>query len=219
MGISHNLLKAGHVLLTYCLEERRQHVWCTAENHATSYAPALIVAVTTALDAWLNELLEFARYTSGLTEAELAGVIDIGTVPEKYERAAELLFGERVRPSTDLRQLSKLRNEIVHFLPYAQIITGQTVPGWLQYLDQKDLLISSNQNVDFHFSQKLCSYALAYWACETVQKAAERFAEVAQRTGREQFTATTQNFCVTAGIHSPEELKDYDAQHGIKLTQ
>ena len=219
MGISHDLLQAAHLLLRHALEERRQPVYRTAHNHATSLAPTIVVTAATALDAWLSELIGYARHTTALPDEQVASVIDIGTVPEKYERSAELLFQKRIRPSTDLKLLSKLRNEIVHFLPYAQDISARTVPDWLQYLEQHDLLISTNGSADFHFSQKLSSYALAYWACETVLAAAEGFAAQAQSSNTLQHFVSAHNFRVTGGLHSPEELHHYDTQYGLTLTR
>lgn len=128
-----------------------------------------------------------------------------------------LLLGQRVRPSTDLKILSKLRNEIVHFLPYAQDITAQTVPDWLQYLEQQDLLITSNGEADFHFSQKLGSYGIAYWACATAHEAVAKFATEGVSSPIGHFV-TPNNFGVTGGIHSPEELLDFDKQYGLNLT-
>jgi len=218
VGISMELLQATHLLLTRSLEQRRAPVWRTAENHATSYAPTVVVTVVTALDAWLSELIGFARSWVGLSNEQVASVIDIAGVPEKYERTAELLFQERIRPSTDLRLLSKLRDEIVHFLPYAQDIGAGTVPNWLQYLEQQHLLISTNGMVDFHFSQKLGSYALAYWACETAFKAAQRLAEQAQNHPL-QHLVSANNFAITQGLHAPNELHEFDAQYGLPLTQ
>jgi len=217
MGISHDLLSVVHFLLTNALSDRQQPVWRTAENHSTRFAPTIVITVTTGLDAWLSELIAFARPWLGVTAEQVEAVINIGTVPDKYERTSELLLGKQLRASTALRQLAKLRNEIVHFLPYAQDITGQTVPDWLQYLEQYDLLITTNRDVDFHFSQKLCSYALAYWACETAHEAAAQFASKAQSNQNLHFVQAG-NFRVTAGIHAPEELKAYDAQHRLTLT-
>ena len=151
-------------------------------------------------------------------DEDVADVIDIGNVPQKYERTGTLLLGERLRPSTDLKILSKLRDEVIHFLPYTQQITARTVPDWLQYLEQQRLLISTRGPGDFHFSQKLSSYALAYWACETARNAAERFAAAAQHTNAALFLMT-ENFHVTAGLHAPNELHQFDRQHGLTLTQ
>src|SRR5216110_921821 len=63
MGISADLLRAAQLVLRTALEERRQPVWRTAQNHATSYAPTVIITSATALDAWLSELIGFARHT------------------------------------------------------------------------------------------------------------------------------------------------------------
>src|SRR3954470_7585010 len=59
VGISHELLVATHFLLTKALEERRQEVFRTAQNHATFYAPTVVITAATALDAWLSELISF----------------------------------------------------------------------------------------------------------------------------------------------------------------
>ena len=218
VGISVNLLQATRLLLLSALEERRHEVWRTAGNHAAWYAPTVIITVATALDAWLSELIGLARSWVGLSKEQVASVIDIAGLDEKYERTAGLLFQKRIRPSTDLRYLSKVRNEIVHFLPYAQDISAGTVPDWLQYLEQKDLLISANGAVDFHFSQKLGSYALAYWACETAFKAAQALAEKAQDHPL-QHLVSAGNFGIIAGVHAPNELQEFDARYGLTLTQ
>src|SRR5579885_1195763 len=128
IGISTNLLQSSRLLLQASLDERRGGVWRSKENHATWYAPGVVVMIATALDAWLTELLASGRLH-----------LDISAVYSKYERAAELLFGTRIRASTDLEYVSKVRNEVVHFLPYTQDITKRTVPDWLQYLDGHDL--------------------------------------------------------------------------------
>ena len=218
MGISPDLLFTVHVLLRNALDERKRPVWRVKENHATAYAPTIVVMAATALDAWLSEMIAFSRSPLHLPEDQVARVIDIGTTSDKYEGTTELLLGRRLRGSTDLRMLSKLRNEIVHFLPYTQDITKGTVPEWLQYLDQKRLLISAGGDADFHFSQKLSSYALAYWACETVFQAAEELTKAS--TGNPHLDVlAANNFRVTGGIHAPEELHFFDKEHTITLTK
>ena len=102
----------------------------------------------------------------------------------------------------------------MHFLPYAQDIRTRTVPDWLQYLEQMDLLISGAGATDFHFSQKLCSYALAYWACDTVRQATERFAVQGQQSRIAHFLASD-NFQVTDGLHAPDELHIFDKQYEL----
>jgi hypothetical protein len=218
VGISHVLLQAAHLLLQAALEERRAGVWRTKQNHATYYAPAVVITVLTALDAWLSELIGFSRSWIGVTDEQVASVIDIGTVPDKYRRTAELVFQERVNPSSDLRLLSTVRHEIVHFLPYAQNISAN-VPDWLQQLAQKDLLITTGKTQDFHFSQKLGSYGLAYWACETVFAAAQQLAEKTPSGHPLHHLISPDNFRVVAGIHAPEELPDFDAKHGLPPMQ
>jgi hypothetical protein len=219
MGISPDLLFTVHVLLQHALDERKRPVWRSNENHATTYAPTIVVMIATAMDAWLSELIAFARHPLHLPEEQVARVIDIGTTSDKYESGTELLLGRKLRANADLRTLSKIRNEIVHFLPYTQDITQDTVPQWLQYLDQKHLLISAAGDADFHFSQKLSSYALAYWACETAYQAAEQVTNAATPNQHLHHLVSANNFRVTAGIHSPEELHFFDNDHGITVTK
>ncbi len=210
IGISTNLLQSSRLLLQASLDERRGGVWRSKENHATWYAPGVVVMIATALDAWLTELLASGRLH-----------LDISAVYSKYERAAELLFGTRIRASTDLEYVSKVRNEVVHFLPYTQDITKRTVPDWLQYLDGHDLLIKAKKGagVDFHFSQKLGSYRIAYWACETVYAAVQALEKHARQTSNVMADfIRADNFCVMAGIHSPDELPKYDKDHGLTIT-
>jgi hypothetical protein len=73
MGISANLLHAAHLLLGNALEERRQPVYRTAQNHATYFAPAVVVTIATALDAWLSELIGFTRHTMQLSDEQAPG--------------------------------------------------------------------------------------------------------------------------------------------------
>ena len=82
-GISHDLLWTAHVLLRQALEERRTPVWRSADNHAARFAPIIVITITTAFDAWMNELVAFGRTWIGLPQDEIAKLIDIGTVPEK----------------------------------------------------------------------------------------------------------------------------------------
>src|SRR5690349_20307647 len=90
IGISHDLLGSVRLLMRHALNERREPVWRSAHNHATHFTPTIIITITTALDAWLNELVAFGRSHLQLSEEQVAGVIDIGTVPEKYERTSAL---------------------------------------------------------------------------------------------------------------------------------
>src|SRR5579872_292879 len=174
--ISQDLLRSAECLLVNALEERKRPVWRTRHNHSTWFAPGVVVTVLTAFEAWLNELIGFARMSGSISRDEIAALID-KPLADKYRDTAQHLTGKRLPPSRDLKLLSTLRHEIVHFLPYVQDITsGKTVPPWLGDLESRQLLITSGDpGADFHFSQKLGSYALGYWACETAFSAARDF--------------------------------------------
>jgi len=216
--ISHNLVQAAHLLLVKALEERKSGVWRTKENHATWYAPGVILTVTTALDAWLNEVIGSVRMTGSIPDEQIAVLID-RPLYEKYREAARTVTGRRVVPK-DLKLLETLRHEIVHFLPYVQdIASGKTVPDWLDELSAKMLLISTGDpKVEFHLSQKLCSYALAYWACEIAHVAAEDFKALYDKHQLIGPILAADNFAFFQQLAAPKDLGQFDKQYGLNLT-
>ena len=123
--ISHELLTSARLLLMLALDQRRQEVFRISKNHYSSYAPAVIVIVVTAFDAWLNELLGSAR--SEVSDDRLAEVIDRPTI-DRYKEIASL-SGASLSPTSALNILIKTRNEIVHYLPYAQDLGGHPNPA------------------------------------------------------------------------------------------
>lgn len=82
VGISHELILTVRLLLRHALNERRGGVWRSKQNHATVLAPAIVVIIATALDAWLSELIAFGRISMPLQSDDIARVVDIGTVAE-----------------------------------------------------------------------------------------------------------------------------------------
>jgi len=135
--ISQDLLRSAGCLLANALEERKQPVWRTRHNHSTWFAPGIVLTVLTAFEAWMNEVISIARITRLISTDETASLID-KPLTDKYRDTAQHLTGKRLSPNKDLKLLSTLRHEIVHFLPYAQdIASGKTVPDWLKDLETR----------------------------------------------------------------------------------
>jgi len=129
------------------------------------------VATVTAFDAWLNEIIGTTRPIE-VPQLTMAKLLDLRAT-EKYRKVAEAFFGKSIAVTDDLRLAEPLRHEVVHFLPYKYVISKETVPKSLIGLDKKRLFIDSGDSrVDFHFVQKLGSYALGYWVCQTLSNAA-----------------------------------------------
>jgi hypothetical protein len=119
--------------------------------------------------------------------------------------------GETVAAPKDLKLLATLRHEIIHFLRYTQMISSETVPRPLIELDRRGLLIDSGDSkADFHFTQKLSSYALAYWACEAALETALTLSTFYDRTRMISPVFLADNFAVHRQILSPTDLKKFD---------
>jgi hypothetical protein len=216
--ISQDLLGSAECLLVNALEERKRPVWRTRHNHSTWFAPGVVVTVLTAFDAWLSELIGSARISGSISHDEIVVLIE-KPLADRYRDTAQHLTGKRLSASKDLKLLSTLRHEIVHFLPYVQDITsGETVPPGLGDLESRQLLITSGDpSADFHFSQKLGSYALGYWACETAFSAARDFAAALRISGIPH--ANIDNFAFYQSIAAPSELPKFDKQFALTLTR
>jgi hypothetical protein len=120
--------------------------------------------------------------------------------------------------TADFKLLVDLRHEIIHPLPYIQSLSTRTVPPWLSELAGKNLFISTEGASDFHFSLKLGSYALAYWACETVYMTAKAVASALKQDilwGSS--VATVESFGFYQQVTSPADLPAFDREEGLPL--
>lgn len=215
VSFSNELVLSAQCLLRQSLDERKQEVWREQNNHAASYAPGAITMIVTALDAWLNEIVGDMR--SKLSEDRIAELVEKPTW-EKYRELGRELSGNGFQAPRDLKLLIDLRNEIVHPLPYAQLITPEnTIPDRLAELQTKGLLISTaNPNADFHLSQKLCSYALGYWAFQKSQAAVQALTPILDNGATR---ALAQNFALFEQVTAPSDLGTYDKRFGLNLTR
>ena len=153
LQLSPDLLLSVRCLLANALEQRKG-MWRSPKNHATNFAPGVIVLSLTALDAWLSELIGVARTTGAISTEDAVAIID-RPLPEKYQETSKRLSQQPIKPSGDLKLLNEVRHEIIHYLPYVQnVASGQTVPTWLAKLEQQQLLIKSPNPMPIFTSAK-----------------------------------------------------------------
>jgi hypothetical protein len=164
--------------------------------------------VVMAFEAWLNEIINASR--DNFTEQQIVELVE-GRTYDKYLKLVKSLSG---KVHSDFKLLLDVRNEIVHSLPYTQLISiGNTVPARLSKLEEKGLLISTSRQEDFHFSQKLGSYALGYWACHTVHVAANTLSG-----NQNPLSSMIGNFAFYQEATAQADLASYDQRFGLTLT-
>lgn len=222
IGVSADLLRAAYLLLANSLEERKEPVLRLHDNHASSYAVAVIPLIVTALDAWSNEIMGLWRATSSMSEDTAAKLVEEPLIAKLRELGQEI-SGAPLKVSADLKLLVKVRDEIVHFLPYIQDISSRKMqPAWFGELKRKCLVITSGDPaLEYHFSQMLGSYALAYWACETARDSVRSLASAIPKTSivAQSAERAVANFASYESLAAPEDLKDFDARFGLKVTR
>jgi hypothetical protein len=202
-GLSWVLLACGESELRDALADRGPGVAKTPDNHWSPHSSASILLLVAGLEAWLNEsTLLLEPYSPDLRK--LANE----SVAQKYQQIPMAVAGRSPAVSQELSLVLKVRDEIAHFLP---IIVRGGVPEWLTELQARGLLITSPQGeVDYDFAVKLASYALAYWAWETVSQAVEHFLD-AVGPQSEPLRASSVNFEGFRSVCAPSRFADYDA--------
>lgn len=169
-------------------------------THYTMHAPACIVLLTTSLDAWINETLSRMRF-GGEDPAPIARE----PTPKKCRSFLDH-FGAAHPPSlVDLDLAFEVRDEIVHYLPRGLPAT-RNLPPWLAALEQRNLLLSTRiEQIEYGLSDRLCSYALAYWVWVVVADAAVVLESAIPETRR--FLARpSSNFRFPPGVLPPRQF-------------
>ena len=221
--LSPNLLTSAYVLLNLSLDDRKRPVFRTADNHFSPHAPGVLVLVVTAFDAWLCEILNSAR--PGISMDVLGETADLPTV-ERLKRISRTLCTAQISPSPDFRLAVDLRHEVIHFLPYVQDISASdTIPDWLREAGNQNIFMSAKAGRpqapgELHFSQRLCSYALGYWACQTVHKESQALTVALDPSKMSSITAlaTAGNFGFYSQGIAPDKLGPFDSAHGLTIT-
>jgi hypothetical protein len=205
-GLSYDLTFCGDRILAAALHERQGGVYRLARTHYTSYAIGAIALVATAFDAFLNEVCDFQK--------NRALVAKTTTV----NRFVELLPPGTVFDTSDLEALSVVRNEIIHYLPRPIPEQGH-VAAVLADLDRRGLLMTTPRAPGWEIPQRLASYALAYWAFETIETALAKLVEVTAKESRFSVELARNFGLYRQSACSPDMLPEYDRQHGLKLTE
>jgi len=176
------------------------------DNHWSPHSSASILLLVAGLEAWLNEsTLLLAPYSPGLRK--LANK----HVAQKYQEIPMAVTGRSAAVSQEVLLVLKVRDEIAHFLPMT--IEG-IVPAWLGDLQARGLFITSPRpDVDYDFATKLGSYALAYWAWETVSQAVADFLEALGPLDLQAkaLRLSAENFEGYRSLCGPNRLAEFDA--------
>lgn len=205
-ALSFELLFSAHRLLALALEERRAGVYRLPGTHYTSFAIGAITLVATAFDGFLTEVCDFRR------QRELAAA------STTMERFAELLPHGVQIDTADLQKLVVVRNEIVHYLPRPLPNSG-CVADVLEDLDRRGLLMTTPKTPSWEVPQRLASYALAYWAFETIETALGKLVDVATREQQTSLLLVHNFSLYRQWACPPASLPEYDRQYGLSLTE
>jgi hypothetical protein len=186
-------------------------------NHVSWHAAGGIVLLVTTLDASMNEVISFRHgFEHGRAEADRAErrrVACMSLVPKFRELTKHNKQSDRHSLLEDLRALTELRNEIVHFLP------RKTVPKWLQRLHDQDLFIATGRNAsDLAFSQKLSSYSALYWGWEVGERVLQAVMHSMPPSVQGVCEAVLLNYVEYKDVTPPQQLPDFDKYHGLQLT-
>ena len=186
----------------------------SATNHYTSHAPGTLVLAVTALDCWMTEYVHTV-FAFGREQQRFV----FRPLIERFELLHCELGNAPCPPEllSELRMLIDVRDEIVHYLPRS-FGDGRQIPSWLDPLEQRGLFIQGGPPVDFLLTQKLASYALAYWACEVARDIAGSLLPIVPRPhGSFDVTLGRQFAAILQGIQPPAELHTFDALRNVEV--
>jgi hypothetical protein len=209
-------------LLERGLHARRGQVVRKRNTHPSFCAVGSIVLLVDAFELWLNEVVDHLytfdaqRTLSKRFKAEMANLSTLS----KYRRIPEVAANTPIRENADLETVVELRNEITHHLARWSGV-ADPLPPWFEDLFQRDLFFWSpgeNKAIGIPMDDQVSSYALAYWAWETIDKAVADFLKAlgAKASGVE---LTARNFQRYRCLCPPSRLREYDAQHNLELTK
>jgi hypothetical protein len=204
MSSSDSLLSCARAQLALALEDRHKPVSSWPNNHYSEHAPGAIILVISGLEAWLNE--SCSRVSVHFPGARRLTVHGLG---ERYIQLGRMVGGEPFDCPADLVLLIYARNEVEHFLPRS-VGNANKLPDWLAPLLSRGLLINHDEFPGMTLlSQRFSSYRLAYWAFETVEKAAVLLEEhMAKSTAL--VSGMLGNFSSFRGVFPPDRLEEHD---------
>jgi hypothetical protein len=202
------------------LEDRHRPVYRTSHNHYTRHALGSVLLLIDALEAWLNEVIHHTASMAGFHE--IRALAD-ANIMRKYREIPEGLGGASLPSDPQLEAVVAVRVEIAHFLPRGRAQWTDNLPPAVQPLQREGLLITYENpeapGVDFHWTQKLASYSLAYWSWRVVDSAVERLLEALRPNERLAglvdtmiAPAASHNFRMYRQVCPPDALDQFDEQ-------
>ena len=162
------LIQSARLLLLTARDERKSN---GPSNHLTQHGPAAILVAFTALECFVNQLLQQCFILSNRTAFEQ--LLDDDLFIKKLKQIPKLIRGSAL-VTTNIELVQHVRNEIIHHHPRDVGPTG--VPQWLIPLAKAGLLYTvGNAPNDIGWQQKLQSFQLASWCADTVRLTAHEF--------------------------------------------
>lgn len=219
VDLSPALIGASLRLLTAALEDRLIGAR-TKNNHYAPNAPGCIVLIVCGFDSWLNELIEGGSHRNRGPQhnEELRKLAFAAPTLVKYAKAPERATGKTLKVGEHVDILLSLRDELVHHLPRYPF-QGAGPPRWLFRLEEMGLLLTESDGRPVPLLvHKLCSYALAYWAWEAVNSAAEAFVKAmhtALPPPQHCFLMNFRRYKKEQQLRHPQELWLFDFEHGM----
>jgi hypothetical protein len=211
-ALSLDLTVCAETLLEAALRERGpERTYTTAGNHYSFRAIGATVLITTAFDAFLNEVCDFQSNQvagSRVLAAETQSTVD------KFAGLLRLSDPSAVFDTTELVLLTAVRNEIVHYLPRPTPTEGHVADVLAALHARGLLLVTPGPEDTWEIPQKIANYALAYWAFRSVEAAVIALCDA---TPQERHTSIllAENFDGYRRACPPERLAEYDAENGI----
>jgi hypothetical protein len=208
-SLSCDLVFSAGTLLALALRSRRGRVYRLATTHYSPHATGATALVVTAFDTFLNEVYD---WSSNLLPWARKFAAEASVLAKHRGLLHSATPAGATFDTADLETLMDVRHEIVHYLP-------RPTPTLIHRLERRGILMSTSQPSGWDMGQKLASYALAYWAFETIEAAVAQLVDVmpAERAFTlslaENFTLYRQSAC------HPEELRWFDQEHGLRPTE
>ena len=227
-SFSSDLLLTANLMLRASLEDRKGNANPPLNNHMSKHVVGSIVLLISGFESWLNEALaHLANYDSSLRQrggdallkkyANLcrwdgAGSLSLANI-ETIAQMQSISFEQIIK---DLALVIEVRHEIVHPMPLSTG-TPWNIPENFLPLHRAGILISKGHpNDDYLFTDKLRSYALAYWCWEVVQSCVSLLVEHLKPDQCVAWTASS--FSAHNALCAPKDLSTYEA-HSFEVKE
>jgi hypothetical protein len=211
MHLSYPLIRSALTALEVALQDRREPVFRSKDNHYSYHGTASIVLLVAGFDAMLNELI--SHYDMGLKEeADQA-------ITKKYYAIPKTVTGKVQSHNNELDLLIGVRHEIMHHYP-GPIDEPDAIPSWFQPLQERGLFITypNPYGSPFSLGWKLGSYRLCYWAWETISQATSALLDGLEG-GRSVVSLTATEIERYGEVCPPHGLRAFDERYQLQLTQ